>query len=165
MGWYSNYWIHVKTPKKFGVGELRKQIESVKNAAVFLDCKEEDVDEVCEICWLQPKVVSDGLEFSGQRKRGGYEFLRLFVAYIKFTLGLDNIQEIRGRYDGEDWYAEMNLGFPKDKEYFYQNPTYTEYLRKQRLAKKAKRKQRARRNKKLAKQKMKTDRQRAKARH
>lgn len=93
MGWYTNYKIWVRTASGFSrsTDDIEKQIESVANAAKFLNCEEKHVEAVCEICSLQPKKISGGLFFTGNRKRGGLSFLKLFMAYIKFSLGEQNI--------------------------------------------------------------------------
>ena len=57
MGWYTNYKIWVRTASGFSrsTDDIEKQIESVANAAKFLNCEEKHVEAVCEICSLQPK--------------------------------------------------------------------------------------------------------------
>jgi len=145
MGWYTDYKIWVRTASGFSrsVYDIEKQIKSVTNAAKFLNCEEKYVEEVCEICWLRPQKISGGLFFTGNRKRGDLEFLKLFMAYIKFTLGAENVMIMSGMYRGEDWYADMNLGFPRDTSLKYINPAYEKVLQQKRVARRAKRKRQA----------------------
>ncbi len=162
MGWYTDYKIWVRTASGFSrsVDDIEKQIRSFANAAKFLKCEEKDVEEVCEMCSLDAEKISGGLFFTGNRKRGGEMFLRLFMDYIKFTLGEQNVMAMNGQYAGEDWYAHMNLGFPKDTSIKYTNPAYEKVLQQKRAARHAKRKRQAKlrkaAQKKRFRQKMKT---------